>query len=65
MPIYVGCKNIDNYLDNVIKLSSNIDKDILLIKDILTNPNNYYKKTYSEKHIKSVNLIENIEKLYS
>jgi len=27
MPIYVGCKNIDSYLDNVIKLSSNIDKD--------------------------------------
>lgn len=64
MPIYVGCKNIDSYLDNVIKLSSNIDKDILLIKDILMNPNNYYKKTYTEKHIKAVNLIENIEKLY-
>lgn len=64
-PIYIGCKNIDNYLDNVIKMSGNIEKDILLIKDVITNPTNYYKKTYTEKHLKTVNLIENIDKLYS
>lgn len=64
-PIYIGCKNIDNYLDNVIKMSGDIEKDILLIKDVIINPNNYYKKTYTEKHLKTVNLIENIEKLYS
>jgi hypothetical protein len=64
-PIYIGCKNIDNYLDNVIKMSGNIEKDILLIKDVITNPNNYYKKTYTEKHLRTVNLIENIDKLYS
>jgi len=64
-PIYLGCKNIDNYLDNVIKLSGNIVNDILLIKNIIINPHKYYKKTYNEKNIKAVNLIENIEKLYS
>ena len=64
-PIYLGCKNIDNYLDNVIKLSGNIINDILLIKNIIINPQAYYKKTYNEKNIKNVNLIENIEKLYS
>lgn len=64
-PIYLGCKNIDNYLDNVIKLSGNIVNDILLIKNIIINPHKYYKKTYNEKNIKAVNLIENVEKLYS
>lgn len=64
-PIYLGCKNIDNYLDNVIKLSGNIVNDILLIKNIIINPHKYYKKTYNERNIKAVNLIENVEKLYS
>jgi len=65
MPIYLGCRNIDTYFDNIIKLTGNIDIDILLIENIIINPSNYYKKTYNEKNIKKVNLIENIETLYS
>lgn len=64
-PIYLGCKNIDQYFDNIIKLSGIIEFDILLIKNILQNPNNYYTPTYNQKNIKTVNLIENVEKLYS
>jgi len=64
-PIYLGCKNIDTYFDNVIKLTGDIDKDILLIIDIIRNPLKYYSNTYNNKTIKTVNLIENIEKLYS
>jgi len=65
MPIYLGCKNIDNYFDDIIKITGNIDKDILLLTEIIKNPEKYYKSTYNEKNIKKVNLIENIETLYS
>jgi hypothetical protein len=65
MPIYLGCKNIDSYFDNIIKLTGNEDTDILLLIEIIKNPENYYKSTYNEKNIKKVNLIENIVSLYS
>jgi hypothetical protein len=64
-PIYLGCKNIDMYFDNIIKLTGDINQDILLIIEIIRNPMKYYTSTYNEKNIKTVNLIENIEKLYS
>jgi hypothetical protein len=64
-PIYLGCKNINNYLNNIIKLSGDINKDVLLINDIISNPFEHYKKTYDDKNIKNVNLIQNIECLFS
>jgi hypothetical protein len=64
-PIYLGCKNIDKYFDNIIKLSGNIPDDLLLIEKITRNPDIYYTPMYNKKNIKTVNLIENIEKLYS
>lgn len=65
MPIYLGCKNIGSYFDNIINLTGDVKQDILLIIKIITNPLQYYKPTYNEKNIKTVNLIENVEKLYS
>jgi hypothetical protein len=64
-PIYLGCKNIDMYFDNIIKLTGDTNKDILLLIKILQNPSLYYKPMYNLKNMKTVNLIENIEKLYS
>lgn len=64
-PIYLGCKNINSYFDNIIKLTGDINQDILLIIKIIRNPTQYYNPTYNEKNIKTVNLIENIERLYS
>lgn len=64
-PLYFGCKNIGTYFDNVINLTGDVDKDILLIINIIRNPLKYYNNTYNNKTIKAVNLIENIEKLYS
>jgi len=65
LPVYLGCKNIDSYFDNIINLTGDINKDILLIINIIKNPLKYYSNTYNEKNIKRVNLIENIENLYS
>jgi len=63
-PIYLGCRNIDNYFDNVIKLSGNVEQDIFLLKKILNNPNKYFNTMYNKKHLKVINLIENIEHLF-
>jgi hypothetical protein len=65
MPVYLGCKNIDQYFDNMIILSGNIDNDILLLTEIIKNPQRYYKNMYNQKNIKTVNLLENIVDLYS
>ena len=65
MPIYLGCANINLYVDNVIELEENLEKDLKTIVEIINNPEFYYKKTYTEKNIKAVNLIENIEKIFS
>ena len=65
MPVYLGCKNIDQYFDNMNNLSGNIDNDILLLTEIIKNPESYYKPTYNQKNIKTVNLLENVVDLYS
>jgi hypothetical protein len=65
MPVYFGCKNINSYFDNILKLSGNINNDILLLVEIIKNPKLYYNTTYNQKNIKTVNLIENVQSLYS
>jgi hypothetical protein len=64
VPIYSGCKNINNYVENVILLQNDIEKDIALVKNILNNPDLYYKKTYTEKNKKAINLIEHLPELF-
>lgn len=65
-PIYIGCRNINNYFPNsVIQLNGYIEKDILLLKDILKSPQKYVKNIDVE-HVKNkVSLLKNIEKIYS
>jgi hypothetical protein len=65
MPIYLGCKNIESYFDDIINLTGDVNEDIQLLIKIVSEPDKYYKPTYNEKNIKTVNLIENVEKLYS
>ena len=65
MPIYYGCKNIDQYFEDILKLTGNDEADIQMLKTILQNPYKFYKRLYTDKNKKTVNLIENIEKLYS
>ena len=64
MPIYLGCKNLNNYLENFVILGGNIQKDIQIIMKIIENPNLYYKKTYTDKNIKAVNFIENLPNIF-
>jgi hypothetical protein len=64
-PIYWGCTHIHSYFEEVILLSGDIMKDMNLLTTILNNPTNYYKETNSEKNRKKINLIENIDTLFS
>jgi hypothetical protein len=65
-PVYIGCRNIDNYFPNtVIKMNGYIEKDILLIQDILKSPAKYVKDIDTEYVKNKVNLLKNIEKIYS
>lgn len=64
MPIYLGCKNIDNYVENIIKLEGNIEIDIKTIIKIIQKPSNYYTKTYTDRNIKAVNLIQNLPNIF-
>jgi hypothetical protein len=63
-PIYYGCKNIDQYFDDIIHLSGRVDEDIALLEKIVEDPMSYYKKMYNPKNAKTVNFIENMERLF-
>jgi hypothetical protein len=52
-------------VENKLILTGNIGEDLMLIKNVLQNPSTYYKKTYTEKNIKAVNLIQNLPNLFS
>lgn len=64
VPIYSGCINIDNYLENVIRLTNNINEDMQIILNILNNPLLYYKRTYTDRNLNSTNLIKNLPRLF-
>jgi hypothetical protein len=64
MPIYVGCKNIEKYVENIIRLEGDVNKDIKTIIEIIQNSSLYYKKTYTDKNIKAVNLIQNLPNIF-
>jgi len=65
MPIYYGCKNINQYIENSINLTGNINIDLNLIFNIITNPLKYYKKTFTKKNIESINLIKKLPTIFN
>jgi hypothetical protein len=73
MPIYWGCKNVSNYIDNVILLSKNDDlnnrlvNDINLLTTICNNPDKYYKPVNldNQKLNKLLNFFDFIEKKFN
>jgi hypothetical protein len=65
MPIYIGCKNITQYFNEVILLTGELEKDMNTIVDILNNPLKYYIPTSTEKNKMKINLVQNVEKIFS
>jgi hypothetical protein len=64
VPIYFGCKQIAEYVENTIFLQGNIQADMNLIVNILKNPDVYYKPTFTEKNKGAVNLIQHLPELF-
>ena len=64
-PIYSGCKNIHNYFPNmVISLSNDVDKDMQLLMDIVSNPEKHRTSINIDTVKKQTNLILNIKKIF-
>ena len=64
MPIYIGCKQINKYFDDIIPLSGNISYDIGLLADVFKRAGLFYRKTYTEKNMNTVSLLNNIHKIF-
>lgn len=65
VPLYYGCHNISEYFDDVLIITGDLNRDMELIINIFKNPYGYYKPMYNAKNLKTVNLIENMEKVFS
>ena len=65
-PIYLGCRNIDKYFgDNVIQMSGDLQKDMMLINDIVINPEKYQKNIDLEFIKSKTSLIQNIKEIFT
>ena len=64
-PIYLGCRNIEQYFGNIIKLSKSIERDIDLIKDIIKNPDHYKKEINLNEVKDTVYLLRNLDVIFS
>ena len=65
-PIYWGCKNIDSYFpDSSIRLSGIIDSDILMVTNILKNPGDFKKTIDVDMVKKRINLLKNLDNIFS
>jgi len=66
IPLYWGCKNIEEYFPNFsIKLTGNINMDIITIGRVLKNPEYFVTKHKANiiEVLDKVNLIKNVERL--
>jgi hypothetical protein len=64
IPIYYGCKKIDNYFDNIIKLSGNEEDDIASLKYIYQNQNIYDNNINSDKILDKCNVFYNLHTFF-
>ena len=68
IPIYYGCKNIDSYFDNIIKLNGDTKKDILLLKQICQNQELIQKQKQKQYNyqliLEKTNMFNNLHNLF-
>jgi hypothetical protein len=65
VPVYLGCKNIENYFPGqVIRLTGNIVEDLQIITDIVRNPDQYKKHIDLNAVKHKINLLRNIEAIF-
>jgi len=65
-PIYWGCKNILDYFpNNVIILTGEIEKDMIILRDILINPTKYKAQINVGLIKERLNLLKSLDKLFA
>jgi hypothetical protein len=65
-PIYWGATNIDAVFPNItIALSGDLEKDMRLLSDILLNPSSYKKNIIQEDIRPKMNLLKNLDNIFS
>jgi len=65
-PIYLGSRKIEEYFPNTIyKLSGNVDQDFELLKRLVENPEVYIKKIDVNGVKEKINILKNLDFVYS
>lgn len=65
-PIYFGCSNINDYFPRIpIQLTGKVDIDISMLRIILGNPTKYKKNINIDEVKRKVNLLENLDDVFS
>jgi hypothetical protein len=65
-PIYWGATNIDVVFPNItIVLTGDLEKDMNMLSDILRNPNQYKKNIVQDDIRPKMNLLKNLENIFS
>jgi hypothetical protein len=62
-PLYLGCRNVDKYYKNVIKMTGNLVEDLKLIRKICQNPEKYIKDV-DIKEVENVSSIKNVINMF-
>ena len=64
-PIYLGCQNIDSYFPGMIlHLTGEVDKDIELLRNIVTYVEVYEKEIDIEKVKSVIFILRNMKELF-
>ena len=64
IPIYYGCKKIDNYFNSVIKLTGDINNDIELLNTIYKNQEQYVNNNSYSDILDKINIFKNLHNLF-
>jgi hypothetical protein len=65
-PIYLGCRNIEKYFpNNVIYLTGDVKQDVVLLENIIKNPDAHKKQIDVPKIKDELNLLKQLKKLFA
>jgi GR25 family glycosyltransferase involved in LPS biosynthesis/glycosyltransferase involved in cell wall biosynthesis len=65
IPVYLGCRNIDDYIEDKIKLKGNVVDDIKILTDLFINQEHFASlQIDTEATLRRNNLFYNLDKLF-
>ena len=64
IPIYYGCRSINNYFNDIIKLTGNVDEDIGILTQVYNNQTEYKNNNEYETVLETTNLFTHLHNLF-